>query len=32
MASLRIVPQILPVELGFTYRFGGLDAALADVV
>lgn len=32
MASQRIVPQILPVELGFTYRFGGLDAALADVV
>lgn len=31
MASQRIVPRILPDELGFTYAFGDLDAALADL-
>ncbi|MDO5533295.1 MAG: DUF1731 domain-containing protein [Propionibacteriaceae bacterium] len=31
MASQRVTPRILPHELGFTYRFGDLDAALADL-
>lgn len=32
MASQRIEPRVLPVELGFAYAFGDLDAALADLV
>lgn len=32
MASQNIVPRILPDEQGFTYTFGDLDVALADVV
>lgn len=32
MASHRVVPRVLPDELGYTYAFGDLDAALADLV